>query len=352
MGIMKGSEIEMKARWMKRGVIACLLAAVIAGCSQTNSPGETQGSGQEKPESEPLTDVKVVLDYTPNTNHTGLYVAKDLGYYEEEGLNVQIVQTGAGDPDAMVATGEVEFGVSYQENVTHARTQGVPLVSIAAIIQHNTSGFASAAEKNITRPKDFENKTYVGFGGPSEKAIIESLMKADGADINKLKIVNGADIDFFTAIHKDVDLVWIYYGWTGVEAELRGEKLNIVYLNEYSESLDFYTPVLVTNEKMIKEKPELVRAFMKATAKGYQYAIEHPDEAAGILVKMEPDLDSELVTASQRWLSPRYQDDPPYWGMQKESVWKNYADWMMEYGLLDKMPDIEAAFTNDFLPQE
>lgn len=341
---------NMKPAFSKLLIAACMILLLVAGCAQgKGEQGAAPSDGGS--EKKKLTDVKVVLDYTPNTNHTGLYVAKDQGYYEQEGLNVQIVQPGTNGADAMVASGEVPFGISYQENVTYARTQGVPLVSIAAVIQHNTSGFASAAEKNIKRPKDFEGKTYAGFGGPSEQAIIESLMQADHADFSKVKVINGGDIDFFTAIHKDIDFVWIFYGWTGVEAELRNEKLNIVYLNQYSDKLDYYTPVLVTNEKTIKENPDLVKAFMRATAKGYQFAIDKPEEAANILVKMVPDLDKNLVVASQKWLSPRYKDDAPRWGWQKPEVWQNYADWMMDHKLLEKKPDIAAAYTNDFIPQ-
>lgn len=341
-------------------VIFCILALTIVGCSPknnveqpsttapTSTPAQEEGNkaGEGK-----LTPVKVVLDWTPNTNHTGLYVALDQGFYKEQGLDVEIIQPGASGADTMVASGEVQFGVSYQENVTHARTQDVPLVSIAAIIQHNTSGFASPAAKNITRPKDFEDKTYVGFGGPGEEAVIDSLMQLDNADASKVKIINGGDIDFFTAMHKDVDLAWIFYGWTGIEAELRGEKLNVVYLKDYSEKLDYYTPILVTNEKMIETQPDIVRAFMQATAQGYQYAIEKPEEAGQILLKHVPDLDAALVVASQKWLASKYQDDAERWGLQKESVWQNYADWMLEYKLLDKELDVKSAFTNEFIPE-
>lgn len=334
-------------------LIVCMLALTVVGCSSkdgasTSTPTSTP---EQQEDGSKLTPVKVVLDWTPNTNHTGLYVAQDKGYYAEQGLEVEIIQPGASGADTMVASGQVPFGVSYQENVTHARTQGVPIVSIAAIIQHNTSGFASPADKNITRPKDFEGKTYVGFGGPGEEAVIDSLMQQDNADASKVKIINGGDIDFFTAMHKDVDLAWIFYGWTGIKAELLGEKLNVVYLKDYSEKLDYYTPILVTNEKMIESQPEIVKAFMKATAQGYQYAIEKPEEAGQILVKHAPDLDAELVIASQKWLASKYQDDAEKWGLQKESVWQNYADWMMDYKLLDKELDVKTAFTNEFIPE-
>lgn len=126
----------------------------------------------------------------------------------------------------------------------------------------------------------------------------------------------------------------------------------MIYLNKYDPKLDYYTPVIVTNEKMIKEKPDTVKAFMAATAKGYQYAIQKPEEAAGILLKANPDLDKKnLVVASQKWLSPKYQDDAPRWGEQKKSVWENYAAWMQDHKLLEKKLDADAAFTNQFLPE-
>lgn len=344
----------MRGFRLKTLMIGCLLLLTAAGCSQQGPGEQSGGSPSPSPDSsggEALTDVKVVLDWTPNTNHTGLYVAIDQGYFEEEGLNVEIVLPGMSGADAMVASGEVPFGISYQENVTHARAEGVPLVSIAAVIQHNTSGFASPAEKNITRPKDFEGKTYAGFGGPAERAVIDSVMKEDGGDVDQVKIINAGDIDFFTAIHQDIDFAWIFYAWTGIEAELRNEELNMIYVNEYSDSLDYYTPVIITNEKMIAEDRETVQAFMQAASKGYTYAIDHPQEAGRILLDKVPDLDEELVLASQEWLAPRYRDDAERWGLQKDEVWVNYAEWMMENELMDNKPDIENAYTNDFIPE-
>ncbi|HEX7057721.1 MAG TPA: ABC transporter substrate-binding protein, partial [Bacilli bacterium] len=221
-----------------------------------------------------------------------------------------------------------------------------------AIIQHNTSGFASPVDKNIKSPKDFEGKTYGGWGSPVEAAVIESLMQSQHADFTKVKIVNTGDADFFTAVKRDIDFAWIYYAWTGVEAELRNVPLNMVYLTDYSDKLDYYTPVLVTNDTMIKEQPDIVSAFVAAVSEGYNFAIDHPDEAADILIKAEPDLNEKLVRASQKWLSPKYRDDAPQWGIQKREVWENYASWMLDHKLLEKPLDVDAAFTNQFLPKQ
>ena len=146
----------------------------------------------------------------------------DQGFYQAEGLNVEIVQPGAGGADTMVASNEVPFGVSYQESVTQARTQDVPLVSIAAVIQHNTSGFAAPVDRNIKSPKDFEGKSYGGWGSPVEEAVMQSIMEGEGADVSKVKILIWAT-PTFTAVKRDIDFAWIFYAWTGIEAELRGE---------------------------------------------------------------------------------------------------------------------------------
>lgn len=321
-------------------------AAGNEGGSNSEVAAPNQASDQE------LRPVKVVLDWSPNTNHTGLYVAKDQGYFAEEGLDVEILLPGSGGAEAMVASGEVPFGVSVQENVTQSRMQGVPLVSIAAIIQHNTSGFAAPVAKNIKSPKDFEGKAYGGWGAPVEEAVIKSIMDLQGADVSKVKFLNIGDADYFTAVKRDIDFAWIFYAWTGIEAELRGEPIDMLYVKDFSEQLDYYTPVLVTNEKTIKDDPELVKAFMRAVSKGYKYAMDHPDESAQILLKAVPELDQDLVVASQKWLSPKYQDDAPRWGEQKREVWQNYSDWMHERGLLEKPLDVDAAFTNEFLPNE
>ncbi|MBD1370791.1 ABC transporter substrate-binding protein [Hazenella sp. IB182357] len=330
---------------MKKWLLILLASMfTLTACSPTNEPtGEQEQTN--------IKEVKLVLDWTPNTNHTGLYVARDKGYFKEEGLNVSIIQPGEAGAEQMVAAGQADFGVSYQEGVTQARTQNVPIVSIAAILQHNTSGFASLKEKNIETPKNFEGKVYGGFGSPVEEQMIASLMSEEQADVKKVQITPIGNVDFFTAIKKNIDFSWIYYGWTGIEAELRGQDLNMIYLTDYAKELDYYTPVIISNEKNIKENTETVAAFMKAVSRGYQFAIEQPQAAADILIQAEPDLNGELVKKSQEWLSPRYQADATQWGTQKEEIWTNYADWMRKHGVLEGKFDAKSAFTNQFLPE-
>jgi ABC-type nitrate/sulfonate/bicarbonate transport system substrate-binding protein len=296
-----------------------------------------------------LTPITVILDWTPNTNHTGLYVALEKGWYKEQGLDVHIVQPGQGFTDQIVATGKSQFGISYQENVTRARNENLPLVSIAAVIQHNTSGFASLKETGIISVKDFEGKRYGSWDSPSELAVLQATMQKSGADYSKVKVISGIT-DFFSTIGRDADFEWIYEGWDGQEAKLRKMELNYIALKDLEPALDYYTPVIITNEALIKANPELISKFMKATAAGYEFAIANPDEAASILLKHAPELKPELVRASQQYLSDKYQADAVQWGAQKFEVWQNYASWMVTQKLLPPNIDVTSAYTNRFLP--
>ncbi len=145
------------------------------------------GCGSSTPEV--FTPVKFMLDWVPNTNHTGIFVASDKGYFADEGLDVQIITPGEVYPEAAVAGGAADFGISFQESVTLARAEGARIVSIAAVLQHNTSGFASPAALNVTDPADFEGLRYGAWGSPSEIPTLKALMECSGAEFDKLKMV-------------------------------------------------------------------------------------------------------------------------------------------------------------------
>jgi len=289
------------------------------------------------------------LDWVPNTNHTGIYVALDKGWYQEEGIELE-VQIPA-DPSAalkQVAAGNTAFGVSFQEEVTLARANDIPVVSIAAVIQHNTSAYAALADSGIATESDFEGRTYASYGLPIERPILNSLMTCAGADPSQVEFIDVGFDAFPALLTGKVDLAWIFMGWDGIQAQLKGVDLNTIPL--YGSCVpDYYTPVLITGEKTLKDE-KLVSAFLKATARGYAYAAENPEEAAQILLKHSPESDPELVLASQEWLSPRYQDDATRWGQQDPAVWSAFADWMAENDLLPKAIDTDEAFTNAFLP--
>ena len=297
--------------------------------------------------------VRIALDWTPNTNHTGIFVARALGYFADEGLVVQVLEPTETASIPLVASGQSEFGVSMQEYVTMARAQDVQVVSIATLFQHNTSGFAAPSDRGISGPEDFEGLRYAGWGSDLESVMIRTVMEEVGADFDTVTMINIGMIDFTTAVRRDLaDFYWVFYGWQGIHAELQGIDFDFLPLPELAEVLDYYTPVIITRERMIEDRPDTVRRFLRALARGYVRATLHPIEAANILLDHAPELDPELVYASQAWIAGQTLADVDRWGRQEAAVWIRFADWALVNRLIERAIDPLAAFTNDFLPPE
>lgn len=296
--------------------------------------------------------VTLMLDWVPNTNHTGIFVAQAEGYFEQAGLQVEIVQPGEVFAEQAVAGGGADFGISFQEQVTLARADQVPIVSVAAIIQHNTSGFASPAALGADRPAEWEGLRYGSFGSPFEEPTLRVLMECDEGDFAQLQVVDIGFTDPLALLDAGrIELAWIFQAWQGIQAEQQGIQLNTVMLQDWFACIpDYYTPVVIADERALAEDPQLARSFLLALSRGYTFAIQDPERAAEILLEQVPELDPELVRASQAWLSPRYQAEAPRWGEQQLAVWQGYSEWMVERGILAQPIEAAAAFTNDFLP--
>ncbi|WP_332634894.1 ABC transporter substrate-binding protein [Halalkalibacter flavus] len=336
-----------------------IIMLMLVGCNQaeeSSQGGEAETeveseTGEELPaESTELMEATFILDWVPNTNHTGIYVAKEKGYFEEEGIDLTIIEPAMEGAVPVVAAGQADFGIGSQTGVTIARSTGIPVVSIAAVIQEHTSGFASPVEKDITSPEDFEGKTYGGFGGAEEEAILDTVLNQHGVDPSSVDNVIVGSADFFANTKRDIDFQWIFYGWTGIEAEVRGEDINMIYLKDIDPVFNYYSPVIFSSEAVIEEQPELVEKFVRAVSKGYEFAVEQPSEAAEILIAASPETNEELIRASQEWLSPRYKGDAEKWGIQEEHIWNDFSEWMLEAGLIETEVPTEEAMTNTFLP--
>lgn len=323
---------------LMKSLLAAACIVTLSGCGSQTSTEDTK-------------EVTLVLDYVPNTNHTGIYVAQNKGYFEEEGLKVNIIEPGDNNTSAaLVAAGKGQFGISYQEDVTYALTaeEPMPIKAIATIIQHNTSGFVTLKDSGITSPKDFEGKTYAGWQSLSEEAVIKAVMNNAGADFDKLTMV-GADGSGLSQLNSGIDILWEFKGWAIIKAEMEGMEFNYMPLNTLDERLDYYTPVVITNNDMIENDPETVQKFMNAVKKGYEFAIDNPDEAAEILHEYIPDYDLDFLKESQAYLSAEYAKDADSWGVMKDSVWDGYTDFMYENGLISKKITAGEQYTNEFL---
>lgn len=325
--------------------LALLAAASLSACGK-------QGGDNA------LTEVTVCLDWTPNTNHTGLFVAQAEGYFEAAGLKVSIVQPPEGNAAALCAAGQAEFAVAVQDNLAAAFAREDPLgvTAVAALLQHNTSGILSRAGEGLDRPKGLEGRRYSTYNGVIELAIMEQVVAADGGDFSKVELLPYTLEDEAGALREELtDAIWVYYGWGGIAAEQAGLDFDYFYFKDIDPVFDYYTPLLVANNDFLAEQPETARAFLAAAAQGYEYAIEHPEAAAQMLIAGDDTgalAGSEaLVTESQKWMAAQYKADAAQWGYIDPARWNRFYNWLNENGLVEREIPENTGFSNDYLPQ-
>lgn len=318
------------------------LAIIVMGLSACDS--KTDRSTVAGTDGEALTEVTIALDWVPNTNHTGLYVAQDLGYFTEQGLNVSIVQPSEDSSSAIVANNRADFGIYFQPNMIKRLEKGMPITAVAAILQHNTAGLMSQKSLGATSPKDLNGKRYSTWEDPIDDATVAYIVGNDSVKIP------GEATDASTAMRMNqFDYILAFYGWDGIHAKLKGLDVNFFFLKDFEPAFDYYTPIIIANNELLKTKPELARKTLDAIEQGYLYAAKHPDASAEILLKYAPETNKELALASQRYLSSQYLDENGQWGRFDYSRWDRFFDWVYDQGLIDKPMPPQAGVTNDYL---
>ncbi len=331
--------------WLQRtvGVLLVLALAAIAAACGSSSTASTAA----------LDKVTVVLDWTPNTNHSGIYLARAKGWYRKAGLAVNIVEPGDTPSLEILAAGKADVAISVQEELVPARAKGLPVVSIAAVIQHNTSSLVSLRSAGIAKPGDLPGHTYGGFGGLLEKALIEKFATCGGGDPSKVRFVDVGNADYRIGLQRhQYDVVWIFDGWDGIRlADVDKLPIHRIPFLAHTDCIpDWYTPLVATSEKMIHARPDVLKRFMAATSQGYQAAMRDPGAAADALRKAAPELDRNLVDRSAKYLATRYAGDPTKWGQQDRQIWTRFVSFLHDAGLIDKSIDVDQAYTNRFLP--
>ena len=299
--------------------------------------------------------ITFVLDWTPNTNHTGVYVAQQKGWFQEAGLNVEVVQPPEGGSVLLAASGKAQFAVTAQDSIAPALTgeSAMPITAVATILQHNTSGIVSRAGEGMDTPAGLEGHKYATWDSPVEKATIRQVMAADGGDFDKVELIPSTVTDEVSALRSgDVDAIWIFYGWAGIACEVAGLPIDYFDFADFDPVLDFYTPIIVSNNDWLEENPETAKAFLAALSRGYAYAAENSAEAADILMEAAPELKSnaELVYRSQEYLAGEYIADAARWGEFDPERWGGYFSWLNDNGLVETPLDPAAGFTNGYLP--
>lgn len=331
---------------MKKRLLATLLAMTLALTFTA--------CGKEKKNDAGLKKVTLVLDWTPNTNHTGFYVAQSKGYFKDAGLDVEIVQPPEDGASALVASGKAQFGIDFQDSIApaFASDEPLPVTAVATLIQHNTSGIISRKGEGMSSPKGMEGKKYATWDMEVEKAMIQNVVEADGGDYSKVDMIPSNVTDEVTALKsKQVDAIWVYYAWGGVATEVKKLPTDYFAFKDINPVFDYYTPVIVANNRFLEENADTAKAFLKAVKHGYEDAIENPEEAADILCKAAPELDKELVLASQKWLQNQYKAEVEQWGYIDQERWDAFYEWLGENKLIEQKIPAGFGFTNDYLAE-
>jgi ABC-type nitrate/sulfonate/bicarbonate transport system substrate-binding protein len=325
------------------------LLLVLAGCA-----GPAAAPGPDGP-----TTVRIALDWTPNTNHTGLYVAQQLGWFTEAGLDVQILPYNQSPPETLVSSGAAEFGISFQDTFTYAKAAGADVTSVMAVLQHWASEIAVRADRtDITSPRDLDGKIYGGFGAPSEEPKMRAVIQDAGGRGEFDTVVLGTSA--YEALYAgQVDFTEPFVAWEGIEAELRGQPLRTFAYTDYGFP-DAYAVLLIGNSPWLTDNPDTAAKLVQAVQRGYQLAADDPARGAQLLMDANPGAftDPELVNRSQAMLSADYlRDESGKVGPQTLDRWAGYSGFVVDAGTLagpdgapvTTRPDFSTWFTNDYL---
>ena len=297
-----------------------------------------------------LADVRLPLGYIPNVQFAPLYVALEKGYFKEEGLNVQLDYSQENDNLALVGSGELEFAVVSGEQVLLARAQGLPVVYIAAWYKDFPVGISALKDKNILAPADLKGRV-IGIPGLYGASYIglRALLAAGGLqekDVS-LKSINYTQVE--SLITSVVEAAVIYVPNEPVQLAARGYQADTLRVSDY---LTLIGNGLITNERVLRETPQLAKSMARALLRGVQDALANPDEAFEIskmyvenLGKTDPEIQKAVLSASiELW-----KTSPAGWS--DAQAWQNMHALLLEMGMLKSPLDIQQAFSNEYLPE-
>lgn len=354
---------------VRTSVVATLtLAVAVSACttvatpsSNATSPSGSQSVAPSQLDLQHPDVVRFALDWTPNTDHMGIYVAKAKGWYYGAALDVKILPYSSLTPEALMASGQADCGISFQDSLTFAVAAGAKIKSVMAILQHAASAIAVLDDSGITRPRELDGKTYAGFGYPSEVPTLKAVIKADGGK-GDFKVVQ-ADSTAYQALYlRKADFTIPFLAWEGVEAKERGIKLRTFAFTDFGFP-DFYQVVIACSDDWLAAHPDVARRFVANTQRGYALAVTDPATAAATLIAQNPgvfDANLQLPRDSAFYLADGgyLVDAAKQVGRQTLAQWTAYSKFLYDQGLLTDAagkkltapPNYAALFTNEFLP--
>ncbi len=315
---------------MRRAVAllaAVLLLAGVAGCGEDGAePGAPQG-------------VTLVLDFVPNAVHAGVYTAQAQGYYRDRGIDLTIRQPGeSSDAPKLLAAGRVDFAILDIHDLGIARERGLGLVGTMPIVQRPLAAVIARGNGPVRRPRDLQGHTVGVTGLPSDEAIVDSEVSADGGDPSKVdRVTIGFNAVSSLAAGK-VDAATGFWNAEGVALQRQGIPIQIFKVNSYG-APPYPELILTTSEQMIERNPDLVDSMIAATTRGYELAYEDPTQALNDLLAEVPSLERADQSAQLRVLQPDLHPAP-----FDEQILREWAAWDLDHDLLERPLNVDEAF--------
>ena len=311
---------------MKKIIMLSILVISIFSCSSENE----------------INKVSLALDWYPNSNHAGIFYAKDKGYFLDEDLDVEVYTPS--DPSSIlqtVASGRDQFGISYQPDLLLARSEGVPVVAISSIVKTPLNSIMTLKKSGISDPSKLKGKT-IGYPGiPLNIGILQSILEGQGLTIDDVNLVD-VGFDLVPALLSSrVDaVIGAFWSHESILIELEGEEVNILKFQDWGIP-EYHELVLVTSEKYLDENKEIVESFVKSFRKGFEGSIESNSESMESLISAFPEVNVELETEGIKLLAPLWIESMNSNNMES---WHKFGDWMKEKGLIDSGLIIEDSF--------
>jgi putative hydroxymethylpyrimidine transport system substrate-binding protein len=314
-------------KWVAALLAVALLAAGVTGCGGGDAePGAPVGA-------------TLVLDFTPNAVHSGIYAAQREGYYHDKGVDLTIRQPGEStDAPKLLAAGRTDFAILDIHDLGIARERGLDVVGVMPIVQRPLAAVIARRDRGVASPRQLEGRTVGVTGLPSDEAVVDSEVSADGGDPARVKRVTIGFNAVSSLAAGKVDAATGFWNAEGVALRQKGVPVRIFKVDEYG-APPYPELVLVASRTTIERDPDLVRSTVGATRRGYEFTSAHPQQALGDLLAEVPSLERAEQAAQLRVLLPDLRPAP-----FDPAVLRAWAGWDLEHGLLERPLDVGAAF--------
>jgi ABC-type nitrate/sulfonate/bicarbonate transport system substrate-binding protein len=310
--------------------LVCVVLVALAGCGGT--------TGTDRPNE----DASLLLDFTPNGVHAGIYLATARDYDEAEGVNLTVRAPGAStDALKLLEAGRVDMAILDIHDLALARENGADIVGIMAVVQRPLA--AVLAQPDIARPRDLEGKRAGVSGLPSDVAVLRSIVQGDGGDPDRVRTITIGFQAVKALLARRVDAATAFWNVEGVALHAQRPATKEFRVDEFG-APPYPELVLCVTRQTLDEQRPLLEATIRALRRGYLETQNDPDSAVNELIQANPDLDREAAAAQLDAVAPAFTAGADYYGQLREDVLQKWAAWDLRFGIVKKPIDVGSSF--------